>query len=148
MDKEINPGETIIHNKNVETALNDDQVSMSTMQFSRRSLSTQVTITQRAYLEVFGLKNYPVGVELGEEEMRIGRGDDCGLKLPLHGVSRQHARVYFRNEEYYIEDLESTNGTYVNSIRVSRCVLRNNDQIEIGQAKIFFIEERMRRKSI
>ena len=39
------------------------------------------------------------------------------------------------------------NGTYVNGIRVLKCILRNNDQIDIGEAKIVFIEEKTRGKS-
>ncbi len=133
--------------KTLKSTVKDDRLSMSTMQLARRSLSGDMAIAQNAYLEVYGLKSTPVGFDLNDKEFLIGRNQDCHLILPLYGVSRVHSRIYFMNDEYYIEDMNSTNGTYVNGIKILKCVLRNNDQIEIGEAKIIFIEERMRRVS-
>jgi pSer/pThr/pTyr-binding forkhead associated (FHA) protein len=55
-----------------------------------------------------------------------------------------HARIIYRNEEYQIEDLGSTNGVYVNGIKVEKCILREQDVIEIGGVKILFVEEKIR----
>ena len=41
-----------------------------------------------------------------------------------------------------IEDLESTNGLFVNGVKVVRCALRNNDQIELGGVRLLFNEEK------
>lgn len=41
-----------------------------------------------------------------------------------------------------IEDLNSTNGTYVNGVRVNRCILRHNDLIRIGDATILFSQQK------
>ena len=41
-----------------------------------------------------------------------------------------------------MEDMNSTNGVYVNGVRVVKCVLRDNDQIEMGGVKIIFKEEK------
>ena len=81
-------------------------------------------------------------INLGKEEIIMGRGDNCTVKLPISNVSRLHLRIFAENEEYIVEDLNSTNGTFVNNVRISRCILRNNDQIKIGAAKIVFAHEK------
>ena len=97
-------------------------------------------VSQLAYLEMIGSEEKDGVVELGEGEVVIGRTPDCDIRLEVQNVSRKHARVLFQNEEYLIEDLESTNGVFVNGIKVVKCVLRNKDQIEIGGVKMVFNE--------
>lgn len=144
MAKEKLSEKTIIRAKVEETALQEDRLSMSTLHLTRRSLTSENSVSQRAYVEIYGIKDTPSGYELQKDQVVIGRKSDCHISLPLHGVSREHAKIIFRNEEYYIEDLNSTNGTFVNTIRIVKCVLRNNDQIQIGEAKIIFVEEKTR----
>ena len=129
-----------------ETSQKEDKLSMLTTQFSRKSVTNEIQVSHKAFLEIHGLGKKPVGFELSDSEIEIGRKSSCQLSLPLFGVSRVHARIFFHNEEYYLEDLNSTNGTYVNTIEIVKCVLRNNDQIEVGEAKIIFIEEKTRRE--
>jgi hypothetical protein len=55
------------------------------------------------------------------------------------GVSRQHARITHVGEKYTIEDMDSTNGTWVNGRRLApeeTCVLRLNDVIDLGHFRI------------
>lgn len=57
-------------------------------------------------------------------EKNAGEGQGSHeLNLNLNSVSRKHARIFLRKEEYHIEDLHSTNGTYVNGVRVVKCIL-------------------------
>ena len=128
-------------------AYREDDLTMATSYLVRRPISDAVTVAQAAYLEVFGVQKKSLGYELDTKEAYIGRGSDCQIHLPLHGVSRLHARIFCHNEEYHIEDLNSTNGTYVNGVEVVKCVLRSSDQIEIGEAKIIFVEEKTRQRS-
>jgi pSer/pThr/pTyr-binding forkhead associated (FHA) protein len=72
----------------------------------------------------------------------IGRSLECRIRLADESVSTKHARGVFRSEECQIEDLNSTNGVYVNGVRIVKCGLRNNDQIEIGSARLIFNEEK------
>jgi len=81
-------------------------------------------------------------IHLTREEIVIGRGENCSMKLPISNISRLHARIFSENEEFIIEDLNSTNGTFVNNVRISRCILRNNDQIKVGAARILFVHEK------
>jgi len=99
-------------------------------------------VSQRAYLEITGSKEKDGIFELGETEVVLGRSTECDIQLGVQNVSRKHARVVFQNEEYLIEDLGSTNGVFVNGIKVAKCVLRGNDQIEIGGVKLVFNEEK------
>ena len=123
---------------------NENELTMPTSCFRRKPISNAVPTAQSAYLEIFGVEENPFGYELSTQEIDIGRRPDCEVHLPLSGVSRLHARIYYQNEEYYVEDLDSTNGTYVNTVKVVKCILRNNDQIEIGDVKIIFVEEKTR----
>ena len=119
----------------------DEEPGLSTTaQLSKKKLFGEMPIKQQAFLEIIGRSEDNQVLEIGEREVIIGRSSACKLRLPSKNVSRKHARIFFRNDEYYIEDLGSTNGTYVNGIRVVKCALRRNDLIYIGGAKILFNE--------
>jgi pSer/pThr/pTyr-binding forkhead associated (FHA) protein len=62
----------------------------------------------------------------------IGRAQDCAIRIDEHGVSRHHARIGFGVEGWFIEDLDSMNGTYVNDFKVRRAAVREPDQIRVG----------------
>ncbi|MBT3381074.1 MAG: FHA domain-containing protein [Lentisphaerae bacterium] len=117
----------------------------ATMRVERKQLLGDITVGLRAHLDIFEAgPGVPESFELGDEEVVLGRNADCLLRLDLDHVSRHHAKVYFLEDEYYLEDLQSTNGTFVNGVQVTRCVLRNNDLVEIGATKLYFVEERIR----
>jgi pSer/pThr/pTyr-binding forkhead associated (FHA) protein len=65
-------------------------------------------------------------------EMLIGRHRSCDVVLSDLSVSRRHARLFFRDGRWILQDLHSTNGTQVNGSRVGRCELRPGDDITIG----------------
>jgi hypothetical protein len=121
----------------------EDRIHMdsATIHVSRETFIREIPMKHRAYLEITGIGNKAKVVELRREETIIGRTSECDIPLPSNNVSRKHACVGFRNEEYHIKDLNSTNGVYVNGVRVEKCVLRNLDQIEIGEIKLVFNEE-------
>jgi pSer/pThr/pTyr-binding forkhead associated (FHA) protein len=50
----------------------------------------------------------------------FGRGDDCTLPLADEYISTQHARLRFHEGQWYVEDLGSTNGTYIGNDRLTR----------------------------
>jgi pSer/pThr/pTyr-binding forkhead associated (FHA) protein len=112
----------------------------TTVQLSRKNLIGDIQIKQRALLEIVSSGEKNKVFELGEGEVIIGRSPECGLQLSSKNVSRKHARIVFHNDEYYIGDLGSTNGTYVNGIRVMKCALRKNDLIHVGGVNILFTE--------
>ncbi|MFT5128637.1 MAG: hypothetical protein ACI8W8_002254 [Rhodothermales bacterium] len=117
----------------------------NTMRLSRKKIIGDISVEHRAYLEVHGLSDDPKRVDLGDEEVTIGRSPETTIQVTLNNVSRIHTRIFSQGDEYFVEDLESTNGTYLNNIRIVKSVLRNNDQVEIGECKMVFVEERMRK---
>lgn len=72
----------------------------------------------------------------------IGRDAECDLVVNMGLVSRRHAIIYNHGGRYFIEDLDSANGTYVNGRRVHKRVpLRSNDRIEIYGLTATFIDD-------
>ena len=63
-----------------------------------------------------------VGATLVEEPVVIGRGSDCQIRLDDDYSSTRHARVFQSEGEWWVEDLGSTNGTYLDGQRVTRPV--------------------------
>jgi DNA-binding winged helix-turn-helix (wHTH) protein len=74
---------------------------------------------------------------LGEGENVIGRDPSCGVWLDQKGVSRRHARVIVKDDVAEIEDLGSTNGTFVSETAISGPrQLRDADVIQIGSVDL------------
>lgn len=134
-DKTIPYGET-----DQESSGQEEFGFSTTVEISRSSFSGDISTKQHAYLEIVGPDQNHELVELGDWEVTIGRSPECEIQLKVRNVSRTHMRVFLKSEEYHIEDLDSTNGVYVNGIRVMKCVLRNHDMIEIGGVKMIFYE--------
>lgn len=80
---------------------------------------------------------------LSEGEVVIGRNADCGITLNSAAVSRKHARIYSDGPFcFLIEDLNSTNGTYVNNQKITKpAYLIHGNSITIGQASLKFVDE-------
>jgi FHA domain len=72
----------------------------------------------------------------GQSELLVGRHRDCDVVLLSLAVSRRHARLVFRDGNWVLQDLDSTNGTTVNGVRVGRCELRAGDLVELGDARL------------
>jgi hypothetical protein len=66
---------------------------------------------------------------------RIGRGESNDVILPSQHLSRQHAQIYASHGAYYVADLGSKNGTFVNGKRLHNqsVPLRNGDQLKLGR---------------
>ncbi len=84
-------------------------------------------------------------------EVLIGRSVECDLTLEDATVSSRHARLFFHLNQWWFEDLKSTNGSYLDGIRVEEpIVVKDNDEIYCGDAifKITIkpIEQEERRK--
>lgn len=74
-----------------------------------------------------------VSYELGDE-LTVGRAAGCHISLDDTYVSQLHARVFRRDGQVMVEDLGSTNGTYLNRRRVEGpMVMRRSDRLQVGQ---------------
>ena len=72
-------------------------------------------------------------IVLDKEVISIGRHSDNDIHIDSLSVSSQHARIVKYHKKYIIEDLDSTNGTYLNKKRISKEKLADNDVITIGK---------------
>ena len=71
--------------------------------------------------------------DLGGTEVSIGRAAGCTVTVDDTFVSQLHARVYTRDGQIMVEDMGSTNGTYLNRRRVSSpVVMQPGDQLQVG----------------
>ena len=84
------------------------------------------------------------GKDIGREfmlvptTMKIGRREDCYIRLSDKNISREHAILVYKpkDECYVLEDAHSTNGTYLNERRIRREVLNTGDQIRVGETSL------------
>lgn len=91
------------------------------------------------------LESSSPGLEPGELfgvgwEILIGRGGRSDIVIKDSFASTEHARVFIKDEQYWLEDLKSTNGTYLNEVRVKQpIVLANKDKIRVGGVTFQFV---------
>lgn len=106
--------------------------------------STQIDITPPAPV----LRNRPVLVRMDEAhagqvcassgpELRLGRHPDNHVILDDDGISRYHARFYQSGGRCIMEDLGSSNGTYVNGTRIRSCELSDGCTVQLGPRVCF-----------
>ena len=81
-----------------------------------------------------GRSSYP----LNRDRTVIGREVSCHVMLNDNSVSREHSAILKVAEGYYLRDLGSSNGTYVNGQRIQECLLQNGDQVSIGNVQFNF----------
>jgi hypothetical protein len=68
------------------------------------------------------------------DELTVGRAGGCQITLDDTYVSQLHARVFRRDGQLYVEDLGSTNGTYLNRRKVTApLAIRKGDRLQIGK---------------
>ena len=72
------------------------------------------------------------------ERMSIGRRPDSEVFLDDITVSRDHALLIHRGEDWYLDDCGSLNGTYVNRSRIESHRLQEGDEVQIGKYKLTF----------
>ena len=72
------------------------------------------------------------------ERMSIGRRPECEVFLDDVTVSRDHALLIRRAEQWYLDDCGSLNGTYVNRSRIDSHRLEEGDELQIGKYKLSF----------
>ena len=80
-------------------------------------------------------------IPLEGPQLTIGRKDDNDLKIDNPAVSGHHARIVKDAEGFFIEDLGSTNGTFLNDAKVQKQKLKNTDRINVGKHALIFQDE-------
>ncbi len=92
----------------------------------RRGSPTQVVIVEGG--------NRGEAISLEKAPLLIGRGNDAAIRLDDDYVSTRHARIANSGEQWFVEDLGSTNGTYVGTRRISQATaIELGTQVRIGK---------------
>src|SRR3989304_4447348 len=80
-------------------------------------------------------------IPLQKASLTIGRTPGNDLVIDNLAVSGHHARLLVDQDHFVVEDLNSLNGTFVNSQRIRRIVLKDGDEILIGKHTLVFHDE-------
>jgi pSer/pThr/pTyr-binding forkhead associated (FHA) protein len=83
--------------------------------------------------------------ELDRGSLTIGRDKSNDIHIDNPAVSSKHAKILTILNESFIEDLDSTNGTYVSGKKISGHALLNGDHIVIGKHELNYINEEAKR---
>lgn len=80
-------------------------------------------------------------IPLDKERISIGRKSNNDIQIDNLAISGQHALITTILDDAFLEDLNSTNGTYVNGQPVKKHVLQSNDVVELGKYRLKFIAD-------
>ncbi len=94
-------------------------------------------VVPEAYLEVIAGPGEGTRFRL-QAENDVGRGVSAGVRVADANVSRVNSRVVFEGGGFWIIDCGSTNGTYVNGVRIERAPLTHGVVVELGSVKLRF----------
>jgi len=95
-----------------------------------------------AFIKVFGSNEgrdrvYPLDKK---EEYTVGRTSNADIPLADRKVSRKHCKIVRKGMRYFVVDLNSRNGTFVDGKKVKRRLLRDGDQIQVGMSRLLFFK--------
>ena len=90
----------------------------------RRGSPTHVIVTEGS--------NVGERAELDQAPILIGRGSDAAIRLDDDYVSTRHARIAASGDQWFVEDLGSTNGMLIDGHKVSKAGVRDGSQVRIG----------------
>lgn len=77
--------------------------------------------------------------ESGLKSISIGRRSSNDVCVPNLSVSGKHASIVFENSSAWLEDLKSTNGSYINGVQITRQEIQDGDEIILGKIRLTYI---------
>ena len=103
----------------------------STMVFNMENLSDKLQKNETAQPQLILQMSFD-----GKRQLIIGRADSCEIQLDGLQISNKHAQIIKSKNGIVVEDLNSTNGVYVNGKSISKQVILPNDSVQIGSFQI------------
>ena len=94
-----------------------------------------------AKLQIFFPDGSEITHDLPEEKTYVGRISENQLHIPDDSLSSRHAEIIFENANFYVRDLDSTNGTFVNGSKIESAVLNHGDEVRFGSVACLFLSE-------
>ena len=83
-------------------------------------------------------------IDLKQGDMKIGRKPGCEILLDNLAVSGEHANIFTVGDDSFIQDLGSTNGTFINNKKITKHHLKNGDAVVIGKHTLIYLTESAR----
>jgi pSer/pThr/pTyr-binding forkhead associated (FHA) protein len=80
-------------------------------------------------------------LKIDQDEIIIGRDTGNDIQIDNIAVSREHARIIKGPNYYFIEDMSSKNGTFVNGKKINKKFLKEDDEITIGKHSLKIVLE-------
>jgi diguanylate cyclase (GGDEF)-like protein len=117
----------------------DWRMSEPTIVTSERKLDGQAAPEHHAYVVIIYGDELGKRVPVGTAPIEAGRSSSCDIALDHESVSRHHARILWTGSGYRLQDLGSTNGTYVNDKRIREQELCDGDIIRVGRTILKFM---------
>ena len=100
-------------------------------------LQAEIYKVRPIHLEVEIMGQAPFLQSFSQSEVILGRDQTCDVKLDHESISAKHAKLRFHHGQWWLEDLESTNGTRLNGDKLTTAtVLTSGDEIKFGNANI------------
>lgn len=100
-----------------------------------KEAGSRIVVIESSSPELKPGETFVIGVEIV-----IGRGGRSDILIKDSFASTQHARVFLKEGQYWLEDLKSTNGTFLNEVQVKQpIVLANGDRLRVGDVTFQFV---------
>jgi general secretion pathway protein A len=112
-------------------------------QATRREPHAAISSLARLLVATDGRTVQEIPLRLGR--LMFGRTPDNDVQIESRFISRHHCQVITKQNSCVIEDLNSTNGIYVNSNRVRRHYLNDGDVVLVGKHELIYVDERVHR---
>jgi len=80
-------------------------------------------------------------IDLKQGDMKIGRKPGCEIMIDNLAISGEHANIFTVGEDSFIQDMGSTNGTFINNKKITKHHLKNGDAVVIGKHTLVYLTE-------
>jgi pSer/pThr/pTyr-binding forkhead associated (FHA) protein len=80
-------------------------------------------------------------IPFDKDALAVGRKPDNDIVIDNPAISGHHCRISVQGGTYFVEDLESTNGTFVNEKRIKKAGLHHNDVVGVAKHALVFLED-------